>query len=163
MEPRPGMTLTLEGVPGEFIRNRNIEGDPAKSNRGFATRSFTIRLTPEYVQLLEANGFPIGYPQDTTNEPMPYLAVVLFPEAKYRYPASVVVMDTGHTRKQLDVSKWREFDERPIEYVDVELETYLNKNGAVRVKAPILYFHTKYSILREKYIDISDPDVEPAP
>ena len=148
MEPRPGMTLTLEGVPGEFIRNRNIEGDPAKSNRGFATRSFTIRLTPEYVQLLEANGFPIGYPQDTTNEPMPYLAVV---------------MDTGHTRKQLEVSKWREFDERPIEYVDVELETYLNKNGAVRVKAPILYFHTKYSILREKYIDISDPDVEPAP
>ena len=38
MVPTKGMRMELEGFPGEFVRNKNIVGDPTKSARGYSSR-----------------------------------------------------------------------------------------------------------------------------
>lgn len=163
MVPTKNMRIEMEGVPGEFVRNKNIMGDPTKSARGYSTRSFTLSLTPEYAQALEEKGFPIKHSQNAPEDARPYLAIVLFPEQKFSYPPTVVVSDNGRTRKILSPDKWVEFDESPIEYVDLELLTYENKNGNICVKCEALYFHTKLSLIRNKYPDAFDEEYEPAP
>lgn len=163
MVPTQGMTMTLEGVPGEFIRNKNIMGDPTKSKKGYASRSFTLHLTPEYAKAFEDKGFPLKMPENAREDTKPYIAINLFPEPKYNHPASEVVSDNGSVRKRLYPSQWIEFDERPIEYVDLELETYKNTQGNISVKCVALYFHTKISLIRKKYPDAYDDEYEPAP
>jgi len=166
MEPTKGMSLTVEGIPGDFIRNKNIAGDPDKNNFGGTTRSFTIRLTPEYAKMFEDAGFPIRFPKDIPpgREPEPYVAVVLFPEAKFNYAPSIVVSDDGTTRRMLAPNNWKEFDWSPIEYIDADLRTYKTKTGNIAITADILYFHTKNSALRNKLADVfAQDDMDPAP
>lgn len=167
MEPMKGRTLTIEGFPGDFVRNKNIAGDPEKNRYGGTSRTFTIRLTPEYVKLFEDNGFPVKYPQDVQpgHEPEPYAAIVLFPEAKYNYKASEVVGDDGVSARLLSPDKWKEFDWSPIEYIDADLRTYGTQRGTIAITADLLYFHTKNSALRTKLAAVfaQDDDLEPAP
>lgn len=163
MVPTKGMRMELEGFPGEFIRNKNIVGDPTKSARGYSSRSFTISLTPEYAAAFEEKGFPIKIAENAREGTRPYIAIDLFPEPKYQHPASVVVADNGVVRKQLHPSQWIEFDNSAIEYVDLELLTYPKTNGNIGVKCEALYFHTKLSLIRNKYPDAFNEEFEPAP
>lgn len=164
MEPVSGVRMTLEGFPGIYVKNKNLEGNPAKSKRGYATRSFTISLTPEYAQAFIDKGFPVKYPENNmTDDPKPYLAMVLFAEAKYDYPATVVIADNGVNRRRIRPEGWKEFDESPIEYIDAELVTYKNTKDNIVVKCEALYFRTKASLIRNKYPDAFDDEFEPAP
>lgn len=161
----PNITYTLEGIPGEFVSNKNAQGDPERNFYHSNGRTFTLTLNTELATQLASLGFPVCKSKNPPEgrDPKLYLPITLFERPNFKYQASVLVSDNGVKKKILTPDKWHEFDTSPIEHVSMDLRTYLTTKGNVRTTADIVVFTTKVSILRQQLADIIDDDLEPAP